>query len=376
METQASNSYSPASSRSITSLDGLRALSIMIVILAHSAWSFPEWLKNTFFTRFILGSGSSGVGIFFVISGYLITTLLLREFKKTKNISLKHFYFRRTLRIFPPFYTYLSVIGVLWGFNIIPQHLPSFVAALTYTWAYFAHAHGYFIAHSWSLSIEEQFYLGWPLLFLFFYPKKNLIRNSLIFIFTLPLIRVLLYFIAPSLRGYEGYMIQGWIDTIMVGCLLALLKNRNQAGKLFPNSINTWTVGVMAGFAFAFCPWFSSVLPKPFGGLFTLLFSPTIKALCMGGIILYAVENENSLLGKVLNHKVLKHIGVLSYSLYLWQQIFMAKEFSFLPYGYFYALAAAQLSYWLIENPSLKLRQHLERKWKISTELGSNKPIF
>jgi peptidoglycan/LPS O-acetylase OafA/YrhL len=341
------------SPRGIPSLDGLRAISILLVILAHSSWYFPEIIQHNLPFKLIVGNGRHGVAIFFVISGYLITTLLLREFDKTGTVSLKRFYFRRTLCILPPYYVLLFVMAILWWTKLIPEHLPSFIAAVTYTWACYPRAQGYFI--------EEQFYLFWPLAFLIWHRCKSLIRASLLIVILMPFVRVALHFIAPGLRGHEDYMIQGWVDALMVGCLLALSKHRAGWVKWQHRYLNGWTASAMAFVAFFVTPLISSSLPKQLTGLFELLVSPTITALCIGGFLVYLVGNTESIGARVLNNRVIRHLGVLSYSLYLWQQVFTSHYLPLLPYGFLYALAAAELSYWLVEKPSFKLRARLEQ---------------
>src|SRR5208282_4325811 len=114
----------PAQSRpahDIPSLDGLRALSIAIVILSHTKSLLPSPIANSGLFRYVIGGGLHGVQIFFVISGYLITTLLLREYNRTGSVSFKRFYARRALRIFPAFYIYLAVLAILWIAGLIPE---------------------------------------------------------------------------------------------------------------------------------------------------------------------------------------------------------------------------------------------------------------
>ncbi|MBB5062412.1 acyltransferase [Granulicella mallensis] len=350
-------------SRNIPSLDGLRAFSILLVIFAHSSWYLPSWITQNSIFHSVIGNGYHGVAVFFVISGYLITTLLLREFDKTRTVSLKHFYFRRTLRIFPPFYFFLGIMGILWAIHVIPEDPRSFIASLTYTWAYYPGAHGYFITHTWSLSIEEQFYLIWPLLFVFLHRRSKLIAASALFIVAMPFIRVLFYFILPNLRGHEFYMVHGWIDTMMVGCLLALVKHQGKWKAWQQRYINGWTVSAMAIIAFYINPVVTAALPKRSSGIFALGISPTVTAFCIGGILMYLTSTGNPLILRLFNNRAIRHVGVLSYSLYLWQQLFMSHQFSFLPYGYLYAFAIAECSFWLVEKPSLHLRAKLEATW-------------
>jgi peptidoglycan/LPS O-acetylase OafA/YrhL len=345
--------------RNIPSLDGLRALSIILVLLAHGSWYSPRIQNNPVFD-FVVGDGAHGVAVFFVISGYLITSLLLREVRKTGTISLKRFYFRRTMRIFPPFYVFMAVMGLFWAIHWIPEHWPSFLAATTYTWAYYPGAHGYYIHHTWSLSIEEQFYLLWPLSVLIWYRRQKLIAVSVLLILGMPVLRLAIYFVLPSLRGHEYFMIYGWVDTIMVGCLLALLQNQPRWEAWHRRYINGWTAAVMVVTAFLFSPWFPTILPRKPSGVFTLAIGPTITALCIGGILVYVVENTDTIAAKILNNKVIRHVGVISYSLYLWQEIFTARQLPLLPWGFVYAFAVAELSFWVVERPALKLRARLE----------------
>ena len=147
--------------RHFPSLDGLRCLAILPVVWHHST---PRPLPG------VLGRGPLGVDLFFAISGFLITTLLLREASTTGRISLSGFYARRSLRIFP---LYFAVLGLytLWaafGLNGTPQRahffesLP-FYATYTSNWLVdFAVPHPVLFAFSWSLATEEQFYMVWP----------------------------------------------------------------------------------------------------------------------------------------------------------------------------------------------------------------------
>lgn len=146
------------------SLDGLRCLSILAVIWHHCGWNqAPDgWA--------VLSTGYLGVDLFFVISGFLITTLLLREREETGRISLRDFYIRRTLRIFPLYYTVIGLYVVtvfLFERNTVRgqaffSNLPFF---LTYTSNWFIQLEGRVIFYfAWSLATEEQFYLVWPTL--------------------------------------------------------------------------------------------------------------------------------------------------------------------------------------------------------------------
>src|ERR1700760_1936913 len=114
--------------RAIPSLDGLRALSVLAVILGHSR---SEWLDRIPFNA-SFRNGGQGVGVFFVISGFLITHLLLAELRSDSSIDLKRFYIRRTFRIFPPFYAFLFVVGVLSLFRLFPVKTDAMLSGPTF----------------------------------------------------------------------------------------------------------------------------------------------------------------------------------------------------------------------------------------------------
>ena len=210
-----------SSTRNIPSLDGLRAISIMLVIASHTHWALPGALSRSAWVNWH-HYGVLGVSVFFVISGYLITKLLLKELDTTGSIRLKHFYVRRAFRIFPAFYVYLAFVGVLWSMGFEQQTLGSYIAAFTYTWNYYPHAAGWTLGHVWSLCIEEQFYLCWPLLLLWTGKVRGL-RIAISIILLAPIIRIVTYEVAPVMRGHLGMMLHTRIDTLLFGCALAIL---------------------------------------------------------------------------------------------------------------------------------------------------------
>jgi peptidoglycan/LPS O-acetylase OafA/YrhL len=361
--------------RGIPSLDGLRAFSILAVILGHSAWATSAHLTgNSLYRSF--ANGGSGVAVFFVLSGFLITNILLKEFDRTGDISLRRFYFRRSMRIFPAFYLYLAVIGILWAIHRIPEEPRSFAISGLYLWSLIPNAHGYFLQHSWSLSIEEVFYLFWPLLLVTLHSRGFLLRAALGLMLAMPLVRLLFYFLWPALRGYEYYMVYGWLDTMMAGCLLALINQKPWFVHGKRRYLTPWTVGPMTVTAFYLLPELDRLLVSPYKGFTAFLVTPTVRALCIAGMMIYVVDHEHGLAGKLLNWKWVRRAGLISYSLYLWQQIFMSEQLHVLPYGYLYLLAAAIASYLLVEQPALKLRSWLERRPPSAGRTSPRPPVF
>ena len=149
------------------SLDGLRALSIVAVMWLHAWWETPYYARLEAIP--VLRQGFYGVQVFFVVSGFLITTLLLREMEKYGTISLRDFYIRRALRIWPLYYAVLGIYvvnalvferGTQRAASFL-HYLPSF-ATFTYTWFLSANWPGGMFNLAWTLSTEEQFYFFWP----------------------------------------------------------------------------------------------------------------------------------------------------------------------------------------------------------------------
>jgi peptidoglycan/LPS O-acetylase OafA/YrhL len=154
----------------VPGLDGVRGLALAFVLLSHSI------IYDEYTTSFGIGFsfGSAGVTIFFVLSGFLITGVLLREEAKTGKISLRLFYFRRALRLFPALWIYLIAVVALWLTDEHPHHnWDGIFASLLYVRNFMGE--GYETDHLWSLSIEEQFYLIWPIV-LFWLPRRNYTR--------------------------------------------------------------------------------------------------------------------------------------------------------------------------------------------------------
>ena len=161
-------------------LDGLRAVAIIIVLISH----------YTINTRYegVLG-GDIGVEIFFVISGFLITSLLLKEQVNKGSISLKYFYIRRFLRIIPVAYLFLLTVYVLNRYLNLGVSLRSIILAGLFTTNIGIpgfRAHSWYVGHFWSLSVEEQFYLTFP--FLLAYNLNRYLKVVIVLIILVPII--------------------------------------------------------------------------------------------------------------------------------------------------------------------------------------------
>jgi peptidoglycan/LPS O-acetylase OafA/YrhL len=342
-------------SRNIPSLDGLRAVSVGMVVAAHMNGVLAQKIPFIPFWLYIFW-GALGVQTFFVISGFLITRLLLKELQATGTVSLGRFYFRRALRIFPPFYAYLAVALVLTLTGVFAGELRAFIVAGTYTSNYLGGG-SELLEHTWSLSLEEQFYLLWPAALVLLGTKKS-IKLAIWVILLSPLSRIVTYYLAPSHRALLNGMLHTGLDSIMFGCLLALLWHNVRFNQFVQPFVRGWVAALSALFVLILGP----VLQSHFRGSYGLVIGFTLNAICLSQILLYVVRVPNSGLGWLLNTRVLRHLGVISYGLYLWQHMFTRpNSVRFVPWNLVAILVCAELSHWLIERPSFWLRDHLEQ---------------
>jgi peptidoglycan/LPS O-acetylase OafA/YrhL len=344
--------------RNIPSLDGMRAISILLVITGHSTPHFARWIKIPTSTYILFAH--TGVSVFFVISGFLITSLLLKELHATGTIGLKRFYLRRAFRIFPPFYLYLGIVFVLAVAGVFQVPLRAFFFAATYSSNYYLGPGGAFggLQHLWSLSVEEQFYLFWPAVLLLL-GKRRAIYFATFLIFISPLSRVLTYFaLAPQHRAMVDRMFHSSIDTIMFGCLIALLWQSN----LFERTRWIWASGWCFASAVVFLFFLDPLIDLRFQGRYGLTVGMTMEGVSICLVTLYVVTRPGTFPGRLLNTPALRHIGVISYSLYLWQSILISSDIGYFPYNLAAILVCAELSYWGVERPSLRVRDRLRER--------------
>ena len=318
----------------IPSLDGLRAISISLVVLSHLIrWKHVSLgLVGTY--------GALGVHVFFVLSGYLITNLLLREYERTSTISLREFYIRRAFRIFPAAFVFLSVVVVLYWHEMRWYHV---VAALFYV-ANMDIARPWIFGHLWSLSIEEQFYLLWPLTLKKWQRHKT--ATLLCVFLATPVFRTALF----AFKVHNGLIgsLPVFADQLAIGCLLAVFAPR------LPRIRGAWALLMLL--AMIFIPWFPSISATR--TLFMLFVLQPLLNVSVAGVVLHVIQVPY----RALNWAPVAWLGKVSYSLYLWQEVFCSNPA--LRQGYFLALlalGAACLSYYLVEQPMLRLREKLAR---------------
>ena len=353
----------------VPSLDGLRAVSIVFVLLAHLVETkhFPEILRP-------MGHlGNYGVRFFFIISGFLITTLLLKELSNTGNISLKAFYLRRALRILPAYYFYIIVIFILSLVPIITLHSGDMLHALTYTMNYqnvpvgegSARANAWYMNHIWSLSVEEQFYLLWPAVLCLLGPRKALISAATVIALS-PLIRLGMWYRLSSMpwdiyttaatRQFEAVS-----DVLATGCVLAGAYNWLGRRQRYLDVLQS--------------DWF---LVLPISGILSsmvmflvneplfYIVGQTVATMSLALCVDRYVRVPSGWVAAILSSRIMVYIGVLSYSLYLWQELFLNSYkitvLTTFPQNLILTVVAALVCHYTVEKWFLRLKHRLSAR--------------
>jgi peptidoglycan/LPS O-acetylase OafA/YrhL len=316
--TYATSAGQPAGKGYIPGIDGLRAIAVISVILFH--------LKSTF-----LPGGFSGVDVFFVISGYVVTGSLAKERQSNFWRYLLDFYTRRILRIYPALILCLIVATILQTL-FVPNSWLSTTSNKTGMAAFFGLSNfaliwlsdGYFsprvefntFTHTWSLAVEEQFYLFFPVIFfiaLKFQAKKNVAGALLKTLLPALMVASLAYsaYLTSAQPDHAYYLLPGRFWELACGALLFILNNQQ---KLIVRSRSMREASIAAGIALIILGLIFSD-PKLFPFPWALL--PVLGALCAIAGLASDIDNTSSV-GQVLNNRPIIYVGKISYSLYLW----------------------------------------------------------
>lgn len=339
-------------------LDGLRGVAIILVLLIHAL----NWPKG----------GLLGVDIFFTLSGFLITTLLLEEWNALGSISLRHFYLRRYFRLFPALAVLVAsyiLFVLVFSQGNLGMRLRGAGFAITYSsnWvmAFNLPYPEWEIGHLWTLAVEEQFYLLWPVLLLI--PlRRGLGLKGTKWLLLGMIGAVVAWRIFLDLHGVDDSRLYFATDTrfdqLLVGCLAGTLfvsRGKDQPG-------SRWImIGGLAGAAFL--GW--RVFNPNFQSFWSFKVGLTLFATATALMIYACVTRSLPLLTRALSAKWLVFVGTISYSLYLWHvsSSILFREFTQLDHWYIVisglglSFVAACASYFLIELPFLRRRRAHQR---------------
>ena len=340
--------------KKLPGLDGFRMIAVFVVMLFHAGFS-------PFF------SARHGVAGFFVLSGFLITWLLLKEHQKEGRISLRNFYIRRSLRIFPAYYAFL-LVSVSWDiFRNNPESreliLPGLFYYVNYHNALQGHSNSS-LAHLWSLAVEEQFYLLWPMIFIFLMTRGRNYALGFLLLFCLAVLiwRSYAFSVLNLGTSYVYNAFDTRFDNLAIGCGLAFLFERARFRLIADRlSQHFWmpliTLALLA---------LSSSIENPdyeYGPAFT------IDAALLAVFLIQVMRLSHGRVWSWMNSRLIVFLGVISYPTYLWHgwglqagkkvpQISGELE---LLLGILFSYALACGSYFVIEKRFLRLKSRFEK---------------
>lgn len=313
--------------------------------------------------------GYLGVVIFFVLSGFLITWLLLNENEKRGTISLSVFYERRLLRIFPAFY-------VFWGIYVAGRMLAHMALPWAQLLSAFVYIGNYYLAivnpptmampHTWSLAIEEQFYVLWPLVFLLH--RKNLRRLTWMLVAVIAAIwlhRGILYWVNHASKLYILNAFDTRADHLLAGCLLAVLHKQGRLAPLWHAVCSRAWLPLVSVLVLA-CSMLANRHSADRFLTVNFALDPLIVAVLLTQLIVLSSRRGWSW----LNSPVTRYFGRISYPLYLYHglardlalRIPHASTFLVWLVGLALSVVVASGSYYIVERPFLMLKGRIRHK--------------
>ncbi|MEO7856768.1 MAG: acyltransferase [Gemmatimonadaceae bacterium] len=325
----------------LRTVDGLRAFALALVLFNHASntTGFPSWLAPLTHDPH-LGFAGHGVKLFFVISGFLVTSVLLREVERTGAIDGRAFLLRRARRIFPPYFAFVLILGVLRLAGFFEFNARHFLAALTFTGGA-----GGELGHLWSMAVQEQFYLAWPLI-LIVGGRSIAVYCAIAIVILVPIARVALATLAPETTSV--YLTWGAsIDTLALGCLLALDRERLAGIRWFNRIVESPCsiplLYVVAG-ASLMIGWRPSILLR----------TPLVS-LALVLLLERCLRHSDRGVFRLLNTRWVVYLGSASFSIYLWQQpflnLFSSPSSASFPANILAGIAAGLISWRLLEQP-------------------------
>ena len=356
----------------LPALDGLRALAIIAVMLFHLR------------TKSLFPGGGIGVDLFFVLSGFLITTLLIQEWSRTGSISLRAFYERRALRLLPAVALFMAIyVAVNLAFNgheftgrqANDLLLRNVVLVATYGFNWLIALDGIpgrGLSHLWSLSVEEQFYLAWPIILL-------LALRAHVPAIAIMLLSALMGVVSATLphtiggewtRLYYGtdFRLQGLMLGSLVGQLYAVgIVNADLTRSPLFRGLLVLAVLLLT-------------LVILFGRNESVLFlgGHTLVAICSAVLVMGVLFARRNVFASALSNPILVYIGKRSYALYLWHATISVWLRSFDSVPHFVltialSLLAAEISYRLVESPALALKSRLRERQRDASETDASR---
>ena len=351
-------------------LDSIRAIAVLLVIVHHWGPFYSPHTAPYMFKAVFIPDGDFGVRLFFVLSGFLITSILLHE-KAKEGVSqigiIKNFFIRRALRIFPIYY--LTVLfGYLRGYSCV-VHYPWYFITYTTNILRYAKEVTNELGHTWSLAVEEQFYLIWPWPIIFV--NKKYIRHVLLATIGIGILST--YYVLYITHYHYASLVFNCFDAFGIGALYAYVRQHNDWNRRF-NQIFVVLFPALLYFGMKM---------TPYGGFPAfVVYDRFLSSVVCLGIIMFTINNTSEFLRKYFfENKILNFIGRISYGIYLYHFIFNFEFETFLKWAFhnsafitsvinnfalMYAINFSMLillcwlSFTFIEQPLLRLKKKFE----------------
>jgi len=284
----------------IKAYDALRGLCIISILISHLGL-YHILPDNDFLKErvWLVISGWAGITIFFTLSGFLITLLLFSDQSQSRFVRIKNFYMRRIIRIFPPLIIFQTTIAILIHYNLIESTALGYYFSVFFLYN-FAPINHYTmeLGHTWTLALEEQFYLVWPFI-IYYIPKKTHLIITLFFLVSLC---VAAFYIYPHLEIIKRFRSIRWflpaVAPILIGSYFAILHHFNFKKIKQLMTSTQWPL-VFSGILFLF-PLYSP------GLTLTLFFQASGSAL----FLLWILHNQSSSTVRFLEFRFLVYVGI------------------------------------------------------------------
>jgi peptidoglycan/LPS O-acetylase OafA/YrhL len=336
-------------------------LAILSVLYSHGGFSsgFPHFSWWPF-------DGSPGVSVFFILTGLLVTTILLDEQEKAGKVSLRNFFIRRGLRIWPALYAFLAVAWLLRAVGFIEFNDMAWIASATHWMNLYNGPNTWPLSHMWSLSLQESFYLVWPIVV-----TRMPVRKSLWLCIALivgwPLVRFLAHGEAAPWPAHLALDNNG-MNTIFYGALLALMMRDHACAQYLRRFSHIATLIVSVGLI-TLLYLLHEVWPHSLAG-----FLAPLRNLSVLAVVWWSINNRKHWIGQLLEARPLVYLGAISFSVYLWQQFFLSPNPGWItafPQNLIFALVVGAASYHLCEVPARALGTRFRARYPRRHEAAS-----
>lgn len=344
-------------------LDGWRAVSVLLVMLHHIVGYQHNRLvsRSSSLDHLVTYAGPLGVKIFFVISGFVICRLMILEELRYASVSLKAFYFRRIFRILPPFYVYLAILSLVLSLGLIHESPRAILTSGLFLFDMnisIVPPHSWFVGHTWSLAVEEQFYLIFPIMWVLT-PKasRGKVFLGLLFLCILWNLSV----VYASWDPFTSSNTRAGFACISCGVLMAIYELR---ARTIADGVPALLVALVA----------LTLLVHPAGSSSwgSALYESLLVPPAIGLVLLFSL-GRGVWLRAFLCSAPAQGVGLTSYGIYLWQQPLTAPKTYFSGAGQIIPMLLpllfliVPLSYFLIEKPAMRYGKFLSRRTRESS---------